>query len=505
MRQQRVQEVERRSRAGVDPGDEAVHDLAPVVDARRPPAVPERLAGLVGREVLPVLIDRRQRRGQIVRQHDGQVHHRQVPQHGREPGAERGAVGRAERLRTQVRQRLLHVHSVPAAQQREEVRRMVGRHGEAILRRAHAREHGRHGVRRQTRHRGRVAEPGCLVGQRREVGERRAIDVAVAVQQRRKLELVEDDEDDRGSRGEAHAFDSRDLFRRRQQAAHAGREQEGPRHDEHGRGQEGGEQPDRREAAIGSGCGGAGQHGQRDQRAARRAAQRLEREEHDRGGEAGDDRVHRAAAPARAPGQRRHSYDEQAGGRPAEAEQRNEDQQVARPGVVRDEELGAAAYEIENRLRHGKAPETDDVQGLEAAFRDGLGRRRRWRRQRGAQSAQHGRVQQPRMERRTADEEVPQAADDGQGDQCPPGRGHREQRSDADAAEGRHVRGRQSQHDGESVGGARPAGQARGRGARTGHGVFGRQWYSVRVPEGSVVWVMAPKWRSSAARTASPE
>ena len=49
------------------------------------------------------------------------------------------------------------------------------------------------------------------------------------------------------------------------------------------------------------------------------------------------------------------------------------------------------------------------------------------------------------------------------------------------------------------------AGQARGRSARTGHGVFGTQWYSVRVPDASVVWVTAPKCRSSAACTASPE
>ena len=197
---------------------------------------------------------------------------------------------------------------------------MLGRDGQATGRRAHARQDGRQCVWRQPRHRARVAKPGGLVGQRRKVGEGRPVDVAVPVEQRRQLKLVEDDDHHRRRRGHGDAVECRDVVRVRQQATRTRGEEKHRRYDERGRGQERGKQPGGGEPAIDAGRAGAAERGQPDQDAAGHAGQRLDDRERHRRGQAGDHPSRDAPTPARATGQAGETDGEQAGDRTAEAE-----------------------------------------------------------------------------------------------------------------------------------------------------------------------------------------
>ena len=58
---------------------------------------------------------------------------------------------------------------------------------------------------------------------------------------------------------------------------------------------------------------------------------------------------------------------EEAADRAGQADNEHQRQQAARPGVVGDEELGATPQDVEDRLRDGEAPESGDVDRVEAA------------------------------------------------------------------------------------------------------------------------------------------
>ena len=74
------------------------------------------------------------------------------------------------------------------------------------------------------------------------------------------------------------------------------------------------------------------------------------------------------AAPGRHPGASRSATQSPSAALagPARPDQQHQSPQVGRPGVVGDEELGAAPQDVEERLRHGDAPEAGDVQRGEA-------------------------------------------------------------------------------------------------------------------------------------------
>ena len=95
------------------------------------------------------------------------------------------------------------------------------------------------------------------------------------------------------------------------------------------------------------------------------AAQRFERRERDGRSEAADHdpggaRPPSGCQPAGDPERKRSD------GGSSQATEQYEAHQVGRPGVVGDEELEAAPQDVEERLRHGEAPEAGDVQRGEA-------------------------------------------------------------------------------------------------------------------------------------------
>ena len=108
------------------------------------------------------------------------------------------AARRAERRRAQLRQRLLHVQAVAAAEQREQVFRVVRRHRQAAPLRIGAGQDGRQCEAGVLGDGARVAEPCRLAGQRREVWVQRWVDAAVGIEQGDQRQLIEDDDDDRG-------------------------------------------------------------------------------------------------------------------------------------------------------------------------------------------------------------------------------------------------------------------------------------------------------------------
>ena len=104
---------------------------------------------------------------------------------------------------------------------------------------------------------------------------------------------------------------------------------------------------------------------QRQREAGVPAAKRFERRERDRRSEAADHdpggaRPPSGCQPADDPERKRSD------GGSGQATEQDQAHQIGQPGVVGDEELGAAPQDVEERLRHGEAPEAGDVQRGEA-------------------------------------------------------------------------------------------------------------------------------------------
>ena len=192
-------------------------------------------------------------------------------------GARRGG---PERRRAQLRQRLLHVQAVAAAEQREQVFRVVRRHRQAAPLRIVAGQDGRQCEAGVLGDGARVAEPRRPVGKRREMRVQRRIDAAVGVEQGDERQLVEDDDDDRrrGAEGDIKRWL---LVGRPQQTGDTRGEQERRRHYHESRREKGGEQAERCEADVREASGRAATCRQRQREAGVPAAERLERRERD--------------------------------------------------------------------------------------------------------------------------------------------------------------------------------------------------------------------------------
>ena len=149
------------------------------------------------------------------------------------------------------------------------------------------------------RHGGGVAKPGRVIGERRKVRERRAVNVSIPVQQRRELELVEDNNHYGRRSGERYAVEHAGLVGGCQQPHDAGAEQQHRGDDDHRRTQKGGKHADRSESEVRPSHGDARESGQTDQEAAGPSGKRLECREDDRAKETADDRRGGALAPAR--------------------------------------------------------------------------------------------------------------------------------------------------------------------------------------------------------------
>ena len=326
--------------------------------------------GVAGGEVPPPLRHGRERRGQIFRQHDGQVHDREVTQDAGEPASRPRAGRLAQRLRAQLGQRLLDMQAVPAAEQSEQVRRVIGRHRQAAGFRVGAGQDGRQGEARVPADGARVAEPGGAIGQRRKIGVQRAVNPAGTVEEGGERELIEDDDHHRWGGDEGDTVERPLPIGRRQEARNGRMEQEHRRHDHRCRGKERGEEADRREPDVANDGERAAGRRRRQRGHAAPVCKLPDGRERDGGDEPADDDHGCAPPPAggEAPGQ---AECEEAADRAGQADNEHQRQQAARPGVVGDEELGATPQDVEDRLRDGEAPESGDVDRVEAALARG--------------------------------------------------------------------------------------------------------------------------------------
>ena len=202
MGQQHVQEVEGRpaaDAAGAEPRDKPFHAAAAIVPPALAPGVLERRR-LQRREVGPGLRYRWERPGQIIRQHRLEPDDAEITQHRAEPRQDAGTLDRAKHRRAEAGERLDHLQAVARPEQREEIIGVVvHRRQPAALRVAP----GQDGGQRETgggADRARVAEPGRLVRQRREVGISGPVDGAVAVEERGERQLIEDHHNNRRRR-----------------------------------------------------------------------------------------------------------------------------------------------------------------------------------------------------------------------------------------------------------------------------------------------------------------
>ena len=148
-------------------------------------------------EVLPGVRDRRQPGLEPLRQHEIAVDDLQIVGERGDPVRERVVAALAELLRTELRHRLVGIHRVAAAEQREDVVRVVLRDREQARLRVLAGQDGRNGVGGVLVNRVRVPVPGRRRGERREVREAPGVDQVIRPEQGRLGELVENHEDDR--------------------------------------------------------------------------------------------------------------------------------------------------------------------------------------------------------------------------------------------------------------------------------------------------------------------
>ena len=170
VRQDHVQDVELRLRSGPERGEEAVH---------------------LGGRIAP----------------GGDVHARPSGEEGRldlgdqapHPCAERFPRASAETGGTEAAQRLEGMDAIPAAEQREEVPRVVREERQLIVPRALSGEDRGDGPRGVVVVGRRASVPRRRPGERGEVGRANGVDASVRRHQRALGELVEDHEDDGGS------------------------------------------------------------------------------------------------------------------------------------------------------------------------------------------------------------------------------------------------------------------------------------------------------------------
>ena len=142
------------------------------------------------------------------------------------------------------------MQAVPAAEQSEQVRRVIGRHRQAAGFRVGAGQDGRQGEARVPADGARVAEPGGAIGQRRKIGVQRAVNPAGTVEEGGERELIEDDDHHRWGGDEGDTVERPLPIGRRQEASNGRMEQEHRRHDHRCRGKERGEEADRREPDV---------------------------------------------------------------------------------------------------------------------------------------------------------------------------------------------------------------------------------------------------------------
>ena len=128
VRQQRMQEVERRLRIrSADAFDESARTVTPIRVARADPA---HLPVLALDEVLPILGQRRQQRTKVPRQDGVQVDDGRIEHLDRKTLRDRRRFAAAEALRTQMRDRLDHFVAIRSAERGEQIRRVVVRRGQ---------------------------------------------------------------------------------------------------------------------------------------------------------------------------------------------------------------------------------------------------------------------------------------------------------------------------------------------------------------------------------------
>ena len=230
---------------------------------------------------------------------------------------------------------------------------MLARGGQRAGLRQLAGELRGHRLRREVVDGRRVPVPGGVAGEPGDVGEEPRLDPAVGVRQRALRQLVEDDVDDRGGRARRPRHGTA-LATGAHEVAHRGERQQQDQDDQGRGGEHGGERPQGVRARVQRRDAGA--HRDRDRDGEARAAERVaQRRQHERRRQRADEHElrrpsRRGAGAAEGPdqpgtGQGRH-----------EGVAQGEHQDVARRAPSRDEELGVAAEEVEQRLRERERP-----------------------------------------------------------------------------------------------------------------------------------------------------
>ena len=178
---------EQRSAPGLERGEKRAEDVE----------TSSVLLRHVLEEGAPRAGDRRQTVPEVRRQRAVEVDDAGVGEEASHPAAERLPGTRAEIARAQPGQRLRDVQVVRVREEREQVVWVLGMDGQTPVLRVHAREDRRHRVDRPRVDRRRVAKPGRVLCESGEVRIALRVDLHALVEERRRGELVEDENDDR--------------------------------------------------------------------------------------------------------------------------------------------------------------------------------------------------------------------------------------------------------------------------------------------------------------------
>ena len=312
-----------------------------------------------GLEALPHAVDGRQSDAQVVGQ-------QQVLRDDLEIGLERAQpVERArprvaaQPLRAEVRDRLDDRELVAALEQHEQALRMVARRRQRILLRQLTGQLRRYGSCREIVDCGRVAVPGRLARKARQVGEQLGVDFPARVRERALGQLVEHDLDDRHRRARRPRY-ARAVVAGQHEAPHRRADEEEEQHDQRRRRQH------RHERAH---CGrarveqrGTRAEGQRDRNRGAGASEYVPgRRQQQRPDDQRDQYEHRRPPQRRLDPPERPDHP-RAGQRRHERVSEGEQQDVARCAPVRDEELGIAPEQVEQRLRERERPQAAEMQ-----------------------------------------------------------------------------------------------------------------------------------------------
>jgi hypothetical protein len=373
MRQEDVEKVQRPV-AALDPREKRriglrAGDRLPLVDVAMVPALRIGIPVLrlaAGRKAVPARVDRREQNGCVARPQQGvKIDDGQIGRH--QPEIETALLSTvglaAQGLRAQFRDGLQDVEAIAGAQPREQVVRIACRRWRnAVLGRGDAREDGGHRLDGRRIDGRRPPEPPGVPGQRREVREADRIDLLPLVQEARDVELVEE-HDDHGRRrrdasgsgclgfGPENARDRRegDQMDRKEQGERAG---------------DRAEPPDRRRSRVKACDGQARGEAQAERRVWRQAGDPVERSQRGRSDEHRDQADVHALLDPRAR-QSCDRLDADQNQRQPEGYDGDQKQNLEPAGPVSHEELGVLGKQVIERLRHRKAAQGEEMQGMD--------------------------------------------------------------------------------------------------------------------------------------------